>query len=68
MARETLMHQDIVTYSRGLLAKVKAVIASACDVLTEAYNQFKDLPENQAALLQLKSNFEGYAFEHFTNV
>jgi len=68
MARETLMHQDIVTYTRGLLAKVKAVIAEACGVLAETYGQFKDLPENQAALLQLKSNFESYPFEHFTNV
>jgi hypothetical protein len=68
MVRETLIHQDIVTYSRGLVAKVQAVIAETSAVLAEAYGQFKDLPENQPALMELQSNFESYAFENFTNV
>ena len=68
LLRESLMQQDIVSYSRGLLAKVQAVIAEALAVLNETYEQFKDLPENQAALVQLKSNFETYEFENFTNV
>jgi hypothetical protein len=65
LLRDTLMHQDIVTYSRGLLAKVKAVIAAASAVLNETYDQFKDLPQNQSALMQLKNNFEKYDFENF---
>jgi hypothetical protein len=65
LLRDSLIHQDIVTYSRGLLGKVKAVIASASAVLNEAYDQFKDLPQNQSALAELKTNFEKYDFENF---
>ncbi len=68
LLRDSLMHQDIVAYTRGLFAKVHLVISAASTVLNEAYDQFKDLPQNQAALLQLKSNFEEYKFETFTNV
>jgi hypothetical protein len=42
--------------------------AAASVVLDEVYDQSKDLPENQAALSELKSNFENYSFENFTNV
>jgi len=62
---DTLVHQDIVTYSAGLLAEVKFLIASASEVLNEAYEQFKDLPLPQSALDQLKGNFEKYDFENF---
>jgi hypothetical protein len=65
--RDTLIHQDIVTYAEGLLAKVNAVVAAATLALNDAYAAFRDLPENQAALLQLKGNFEHYRFEHFAN-
>jgi hypothetical protein len=65
--RTSLIHQDIEMYSRGLLAKVQTVIAAALSVLNEVYDQFKDLPENQAALVQLKSNFEKYDFESFVD-
>lgn len=68
LLRDTLMHQDLLTYTQGLFAKVHLVIAAASVVLNEAYDQFKDLPENQAALSELKSNFEDYKFENFTNV
>jgi hypothetical protein len=63
--RDSLIHQDVVTYSRGLLLKVEALVAAACAVLNEAYDQFKDLPENQSALLQLKRDSEDYKFESF---
>jgi|CZLA01.1.fsa_nt_gi hypothetical protein len=65
LLRDTLIHQDIVTYSCDLLAKVKAVIAAASPVLNETYDQFKDLPHNQSALAELKSNFKKYDFENF---
>jgi hypothetical protein len=68
LLRQSLIHQDIVTYSCGLLAKVQTVIAETLTVLSEAYDQLKDLPSNQAALAQLESNFESYEFENFTNV
>jgi hypothetical protein len=56
-----------VTYSRGLLVKVQMVVAAASIVLNESYERFKDLPENQIALLQLTNNFEKYDFESFVN-
>ena len=65
--RDALIHQDIVTYSRGLLVKVQMVVAAASIVLNESYERFKDLPENQIALLQLTNNFEKYDFESFVN-
>jgi hypothetical protein len=65
--RDSLMHQDIVTYSRGLLLKVNMVVAAASTVLNESYERFKDLPENQAALLELQNNSEKYEFESFVN-
>ena len=66
--RASLIHQDIETYSRGLCAKVQVVIAAMSSVLNDAYEQFKDLPEDEAALLQLKGNFEKYDFESFVGV
>jgi len=65
--RETLIHQDIVTYCIGLSSKVQTVIAAASIVLNETYDRFKDLPGNQAALLQLKSNFKKYDFENWVD-
>ena len=65
LARASLIHQDTVTYSRGLLVKVQTVIAAAMVVLNEVYEQFKNLPENQSALMQLRDNFEKYGFENF---
>jgi hypothetical protein len=67
LLRDTLIHQDVVTYAQGLLAKVNAVVAAGTLVLNDAYASFRDLPENQMAMLQLKSNFEQYRFEHFAN-
>lgn len=68
MLRDSLIHQDVVTYSRGLLGKVQAVIAEAATALNEAYEQFNNLPSNQAALTQLEKNSEKYDFENFTNI
>jgi hypothetical protein len=63
--RDSLIHQDIVTYSRGLLTKVNSVVAAATSVINEAYEQFRDLPENQAALMELKSSSVAFDFERF---
>lgn len=68
LLRESLIHQDFVTYSRGLLLKVRDLVTAASLVLNEAYEQFKDFPENQAALIQLKGNFKQYKFESFERV
>jgi hypothetical protein len=65
LLRDSLIRQDIVTYSCGLLDKAKSVIAAALIVLNETYDQFKDLTQNQSALAELKNNFEKYDFENF---
>ena len=67
LLRSILIHQDIVTYSRGLLKKVQNVIAVGSSVLNGAYDQFKSLPENQSALTQLKNNSKKYDFESFVD-
>jgi hypothetical protein len=68
LLNDSLIHQDIVSYSRGLVAKVRALVAAASIVLNETYDRFKDLPENQSALIQLKGNFQKYDFEYFVDV
>jgi len=68
LLRDSLIHQDILTYSRGLLVKIQTVIDAASIVLNAAYEQFKDSPENQAALAQLKANSEKYDFEGFIEI
>jgi len=67
LLRETLIHQDIVSYAKGLLAKVNSVVAAAIEILNEAYERFREFPQDQAALMQLKGNFEHYNFENFDN-
>jgi hypothetical protein len=65
LMRDSLIHQDIDNYSAGLIAKISAVVDAACVVLNDIYEQFRDMPENQAALAQLRSNFEKYEFLGF---
>ena len=65
LMRASLIHQDIESYSSGLIAKISAVVDAACVVLNDIYEQFRDMPENQAALAQLRSNFEKHDFLSF---
>lgn len=63
--RQTLVHQDVVTYAQGLRGKVVDVIAVATGVLDEAYEQFKDFPVNLAALTELQGSSELHEFDYF---
>ena len=63
--RQTLIHQDIVSYAEGLLAKVKDVVEAVTVVVNEAFGQFKDFPVNQSALAELEGSSEAYEFEYF---
>jgi hypothetical protein len=63
--RDEFMHQDIVSYCEGLVGKVQSVIAAISDVLNEAYEHFKHIPENQIALKQLEGCQEKFGFENF---
>jgi hypothetical protein len=63
--RESLIHQDIVSFAQGLRGKVKEVIRTAIVGLGESYTQFKNFATNEAALAELQSNSEAYKFEYF---
>jgi len=65
MLRETLMHQDIISFAQGLRSKVRDVIGGGVAVLTRAYLDFADFEPNQAALAQLQANSKSYGFEYF---
>lgn len=65
LLRAGLIHQDIVSYAKGLLGKVQSVVAAATESLSHAYEQFQTLPENTAALAELRSSSERYNFEYF---
>lgn len=67
MLHDNLIHQDLVTYSQGALIKVQMVVSAALIVLDESYERFKDFPEEQVALLQLRKNSEKYDFESFVS-
>jgi hypothetical protein len=63
--RETLVHQDIVSFTKGLQLRITDVIAVGTSVLNEAYDQLQSLPLNQAALAELQGSSEKHNFEYF---
>lgn len=65
LCSETLVHQDIISFTKGLLLKIKDVIAAGTSVLNEAYDQLQSLPLNQAALAELRGSSEKHNFEYF---
>ncbi len=65
LLRQTLVHQDIISYTNGLLGKVKDVVGATTSVLNEAFDQFKDFPVNQSALAELQGSSEAHEFEYF---
>jgi len=65
MLRESLMHQDMISFAQGLRSKVRKVIGAGVAVLTRAYLDFADFQPNQAALAELQGNSKTYGFEYF---
>ncbi len=65
--RETLVHQDILTYATGLRLKVLQLVDAGISVLNEALDQMGNLPANQGALDELRRNSEAYNFEYFVS-
>lgn len=63
--RETLIHEDVVSYAQGLRRKVSAVVGATVGVIIQAYDEFQGFPLNQAALAELQGSSEAYAFEYF---
>ena len=62
---ETLVHQDIVTYAKGLRRKVQNVIRAGIELLAKTYELVEDFGTNHAALAELQGNSEAYNFEYF---
>ncbi len=63
--RETLIHQDIISWVQGLRSRVHAVLDAGLSVLNMVYEAFKDFPVNSAALAELNGSSELHAFEYF---
>lgn len=62
---DSLVHQDVITYVRGLRRKVTELISAGLEVINSAYVKFKDFPPNIAALSELQGNSQAFAFESF---
>ena len=65
--QETLIHQDIESYARGLRGKVLKVVGAGVSVLSEMYVRFADFGLNQAAMAELQANSRSYSFEYFVD-
>lgn len=65
---EILMHQDVISFSKGLCLKVSSVVEETCEIFNAAYPQFKALPVNNSALQELSGSAEAYEFEFFPEV
>lgn len=61
----TLIHQDHVSFAKGLAAKIRTVVASVSEVTCTAFNLFGGFELNQVALDQLRTNSRTYSFEYF---
>ena len=62
---ETLVHQDIVTYAKGLRRKVQNVIHAGIEVLGKTYELVEGFGTNHGAIAELQGNSEAYNFEYF---
>ena len=63
--RETLVHQDLLSYVSGARRKVVVVTATAVAILAAVYRQFGTFDANQAALTELDGSSETYRFDSF---
>jgi len=63
--RETLIHQDVITYAQGLRRKVYEVADVGIGALSNTWEVVRDFEQNQAALAELQGSSESYRFEYF---
>ncbi len=64
----TLIHQDYVSFAKGLTAKIRSVVASVSEITRAAFNLFGEFELNQLALEQLRANSRAYSFEYFIDI
>ncbi len=65
LLQETLINQDLLTFTRCLHGKVKGVVSAGASVANRMYAAFESFAVNQAALAELERNSEAYEFEYF---
>ncbi len=61
----SFMFQDVDSYQKDLLRKVKSLIGDVLSVLNDAYEQLRNMPLNTDALDELNHSFERFDFESF---
>ena len=62
---QTLVHEDIVSYTQGLRLKILTVVDTTVTVLDSAYEEFSQFPLNEAALAELEESSKSFDFEYF---
>jgi hypothetical protein len=65
LLRGGLVHEDIVAYTRGLHAKVTALVAAIVGVVDAMYVAFKDFGPNAIALAELEGSSQSFEFERW---
>ena len=65
LLRSSLVHDDIVAYTRGLRAKVTTLVAAVGGVVDATYVAFKDFGTNATALAELEGSSQSFDFEHW---
>lgn len=66
-ARENYVHQDVLSYSEGLLARISRVVERGFEVLCATYADFRDFELNATALRSLKRKRQQYSFRCFSD-
>lgn len=64
--KENYVHQDIVSYSEGLLARIERLIDRGFELMCATYTDFKDFNLNESALRSLKEKMQRYSFRSFS--
>ena len=62
---QTLIHEDIVSYTQGLRLKIFTVVDTTVTVLDSAYKEFSPFLLNEAALDELGASSKSFDFEYF---
>ena len=62
---QTLVHEDIVSYTQGLRLKTFTVVDTTVAVIDSAYREFSQFPVNEEALAELKESSKSFDFKHF---
>ncbi|PYT64082.1 MAG: hypothetical protein DMG35_01605 [Acidobacteria bacterium] len=65
LLQETLINQDILTFTRCLHGKVKEIVSVCARVANTMYAAFENFAVNQTALAELERSSEAYEFEYF---